>query len=192
MNRKSETKRAHILETGSPVMHRLGYNGAGVNDIVKAAGIPKGSFYNYFESKEDFAIQAMRYHGQLIRKQFMVYFEDQNQSPVQQIFKCFEEFILHFENNCLDGCFIANVAQEMADVNQKISDIANSELHLTEQLFSKVIQRSILLNEISKTHDPMDLAEFILNAWEGSLIRMKSKNSTDPLHNFLKNLKKLI
>jgi TetR/AcrR family transcriptional repressor of nem operon len=35
--------------------HNCGFNGCGVQDITAAAEIPKGSFYNYFASKEDFA-----------------------------------------------------------------------------------------------------------------------------------------
>ena len=57
MNRRAD-KHEQILEAGLEVMFLNGYNGTGVKDIVEAAGIPKGSFYNYFESKEDFALQA--------------------------------------------------------------------------------------------------------------------------------------
>lgn len=52
-------KRELILAKGSQVMTRRGYHGTGVMEIVQAAGIPKGSFYHYFASKEDFALQAL-------------------------------------------------------------------------------------------------------------------------------------
>ena len=48
-------KRDLILSKGAQVMTRRGYHGTGVQEIVQAAGIPKGSFYHYFASKEDFA-----------------------------------------------------------------------------------------------------------------------------------------
>ena len=52
-------KRDLILAQGAHLMTRRGYHGTGVLDIVQAAGIPKGSFYHYFASKEDFAVQAL-------------------------------------------------------------------------------------------------------------------------------------
>ena len=52
-------KRDLILAKGAEVMTRRGYHGAGVQEIVQAAGVPKGSFYHYFSSKEDFAVQAL-------------------------------------------------------------------------------------------------------------------------------------
>ena len=56
---KREDKKDRILDAGIKVMYLNGYNGTGVKDIVNAAGIPKGSFYNYFDSKEAFALAAL-------------------------------------------------------------------------------------------------------------------------------------
>jgi len=52
-------KRDLILARGAQVMARRGYHGTGVQEIVQAAAVPKGSFYHYFASKEDFALQAL-------------------------------------------------------------------------------------------------------------------------------------
>ena len=54
------TKKDHILQAGMEVMKTHGYNGTSVKDIVDAARVPNGSFYNYFESKEAFAIEALQ------------------------------------------------------------------------------------------------------------------------------------
>ena len=61
MNSIRLDKRDLILSKGSAVMTRRGYHGTGVLEIVQAAGIPKGSFYHYFASKEDFALQALAF-----------------------------------------------------------------------------------------------------------------------------------
>ncbi len=61
MNSIRLDKRDLILAKGSLAMTRSGYHGTGVQDIVQAAGIPKGSFYHYFDSKEDFALQALEH-----------------------------------------------------------------------------------------------------------------------------------
>ena len=56
---KRESKKEHILQAGLEVMKAHGYNGTSVKDIVDAAAVPKGSFYNYFVSKESFAVEAL-------------------------------------------------------------------------------------------------------------------------------------
>ena len=61
MNSIRLDKRDLILAKGAAVMTRRGYHGTGVQEIVQAAGIPKGSFYHYFASKEDFALQALAF-----------------------------------------------------------------------------------------------------------------------------------
>ena len=60
-NQARNDKRDLILAKGAQVMTRRGYHGTGVLEIVQAAGIPKGSFYHYFASKEDFALQALEH-----------------------------------------------------------------------------------------------------------------------------------
>ena len=44
--------RERLLEAGVEIFHRCGFNGCGVQEITEAAGVPKGSFYNHFASKE--------------------------------------------------------------------------------------------------------------------------------------------
>ena len=56
---KHKVKADALLDKGMGLLWSKGYNATSVNDIVKEAGIPKGSFYFYFESKEDFAVKAI-------------------------------------------------------------------------------------------------------------------------------------
>src|SRR5579859_3397046 len=57
MNAKST--REHLLDVGVELMHQNGYNATGLSDILKAADVPKGSFYHHFSNKEDFAAAAL-------------------------------------------------------------------------------------------------------------------------------------
>ena len=71
---KHEVKADFLLERGIELLWSKGYNATSVNDIVKAANIPKGSFYFYFDSKEDFTVKA-------IEKYFLMHF-----TPAKEIF----------------------------------------------------------------------------------------------------------
>jgi TetR/AcrR family transcriptional repressor of nem operon len=52
-----------VLETGAAIVHRKGFHNTGIQEILKAAEIPKGSFYFYFDSKEDFGLQLVDLPG---------------------------------------------------------------------------------------------------------------------------------
>src|SRR5258708_4888280 len=64
--RRDSTKdvRERLLEAGVATFHRLGFNGCSVQDITEAAGVPKGSFYNHFESKEALGAAALEHFWQ--------------------------------------------------------------------------------------------------------------------------------
>ena len=53
--------RERIIETGAAIIHCKGFNYTGIQEILNAAKVPKGSFYNYFKSKEDFGLQIIDY-----------------------------------------------------------------------------------------------------------------------------------
>ena len=50
--RKSEHSRQDLLDTGSRMLTEFGYHGTGIKQVLDAVGVPKGSFYNFFPSKE--------------------------------------------------------------------------------------------------------------------------------------------
>ena len=68
---KQEIKADFLLEKGIELLWANGYNATSVNDIVMAAGVPKGSFYFYFDSKEDFAVKAIdKYFSEVVKPTF--------------------------------------------------------------------------------------------------------------------------
>ena len=58
---KTDTKRK-ILEHGARLVHMKGFNHTGIQEILEVAGVPKGSFYFYFKSKEEFGLELVDYH----------------------------------------------------------------------------------------------------------------------------------
>ncbi|MEA3087540.1 MAG: TetR/AcrR family transcriptional regulator, transcriptional repressor for nem operon, partial [Paraburkholderia sp.] len=62
--RRTEDFREKLLEAGVALFAETGYHGTGVKDIVERAGVPKGSFYNYFESKEAFGAAILDHYAQ--------------------------------------------------------------------------------------------------------------------------------
>ena len=166
-----------------------GYNGTSVKDIVDAASVPKGSFYNYFASKESFAVDALEAvscREYLTSRDLL---STGNKSPLLRMQSFFEQGALRAcEGDYKLGCFFGNMGQEMSDSNEAIRHKVREILIRNTQLFADVLEQAKEMGEISESAQTDVIAEFILNAWEGALIRMKTSRSRESLDVFLKML----
>src|SRR5215468_8728800 len=66
---KGDETRQMILRRAAEVFNRKGYFGASMADIMQATGLEKGGIYNYFDSKDDLALEAFDYAVGLVRQE---------------------------------------------------------------------------------------------------------------------------
>ncbi len=178
--RNWEEKKLAIIEKSSDLMYLKGYNGTGVQELADAAAIPKGSFYYYFKSKEDFAIAAMNKYSKDRCETFNQILSDKSVSPLKRIDNLFSRMIDHFsrEEKFTKGCFVGNLCEEMGDISRPIGKAADKFFNLLKEPFQECLSEAQENGEISSSHDVEQLSEFIINSMEGSLLRMKaSKNA---------------
>ncbi len=189
-----QDKRARILAAGTSVMLRKGYNGTGVQEITQGAGVPKGSFYHYFESKEDFAIQALHYYYTPRIERFATALSAPELSPRERILRCYRDLIGYFANQEQPShqCFIGSLCHEKADESQPIGYAAAAILQRSSQVLAECLEQARDAGEISPDQDPAALAGFIGAAWEGALLRMKTDRQIAPLRVFIDQLERLL
>ena len=190
---KRESKKEAILLAGMEVMKAHGYNGTSVKDIVDAAKVPKGSFYNYFESKEQFALEAIDSVSGQGREHLIKVFRDSKQCAVVRLTRYFTsgvEFACDSEFRV--GCFLGNMCQEMSDTSEVIRVRLDQVFKANTRAFADVIDQGQKMNRISASLDPTTTAEFLFNAWEGALMRAKASKSRAPLDAFSKMLEQIL
>lgn len=194
MTVKENLKSDLLLEKGMEILWSKGYNGTSVNDIVKAAGVPKGSFYFYFDSKEDFVIKSLRRYFVQMFSPTRKILTDTSISPKARLIK-FYEFrlsILKSELNCEKGCMAANLGSEIGEHNENIRkavlDIHNEVI----KIIVKVAKEAQKAGEIDPSINVKNLIEFIEDAGKGSMITMKEMKSSYPIDNFLKMVKSIL
>ncbi len=185
---KHDIKSDFLLDKGIELLWAKGYNATSVNDIVKLAEIPKGSFYFYFDSKEDFAVQAIEKY---FNKQFVPALEvlqNEEMSPKERLLE-FYEFrakTLQEELKCKMGCLGCNLANEVAEHSEAIRSVIAAKGALIKNHIAGVIQEAQELGEVSSTMEARDLAEFIEDAGKGAMTTMKEMNDAYPIINFTK------
>lgn len=189
-----QDKRARILAAGTSVMLRKGYNGTGVQEITQGAGVPKGSFYHYFESKEDFAIQALHYYYTPRIERFAAALNAPELSPRERILRCYRDLVGYFANQDQPShqCFIGSLCHEKADESQPIGFAAAAILQGSSQVLADCLAQARDAGEIPQDQDPVALASFIGAAWEGALLRMKTDRQIAPLRIFINQLERLL
>lgn len=189
-----QDKRARILAAGTEVMLLKGYNGTGVQEITQNAGVPKGSFYHYFESKEDFAIQALHYYYLPRLERFANALQADDASPRERILRFYRDLVGYFANQHepTHQCFIGSLCHEKAGDSQPIGYAASAILNRSSELLANCLVEARDAGELPADQDPHALGAFIGAAWEGALLRMKVDRQIGPLRVFISQLERLL
>jgi len=177
--------RDHLIASGLETLHRQGFNGSAVQDITDAAGLPKGSFYNYFESKEALALEVIDRFGKEQGALGSV-LSDESISPVERLRRYFTSqaatlAALNYER----GCLVGNFSTELADHSRPIRDRLASNFAAWSRPIEACIRDGQKAGEISKDTEPRALAEFLLNSYEGVMLRMRVEKNSSPLDQFM-------
>ncbi len=183
-------KRIHskddILQVGLDIILTKGFNGTGVEAILKQANVPKGSFYNFFSSKEEFGLAIIDKYVTEIGGRFHAIFNDESLPPLERIRKSFETLIARFEgNDCSKGCLIGNLSLEMSDQFETIRQRLEQSLQGWTKSLSRLLLHAQKEKTIPEDLDPEMLAENLISSFQGALLRSKVKKSPEPLKNFI-------
>ncbi len=191
---RHEIKADYLLEKGMELLWSKGYNATSVNDIVLAAGVPKGSFYFYFDSKEDFAVRAIdKYFSEVVTPAFDI-LDDRNTRPKERLLAFYEYRVkvLKEEMDCKMGCLASNLGNEMAEHSEVIRKKIAEKEHGVYHKIIDVIREAQSAGEISSSINATDLATFMEDAGKGAMITMKEQNSAYPIDNVLNMIRKVL
>jgi TetR/AcrR family transcriptional regulator, transcriptional repressor for nem operon len=182
-----DTSKKNILREGARLIHAKGFNNTGLQEILNAAQIPKGSFYFYFKSKDDFGLALVDYYWEFIEAMGERYLSDSSISPLERLASFMNAYHEMFENMGMRcGCPIGNLMQEMSDLSEpfreKVGDIYTRMHGHIAQMLSEAKDRGELRADL----DPAQTAQFILNSWEGAIMHMKLVKDIEPLKIFRK------
>lgn len=178
----NEETRLRILQKGAEIVHRKGFNHTGIKDILKAAQVPKGSFYYYFESKEDFGLELVEFFARTLGECAGYVLSDQLLSPMQRILRHVDLIIGTAEaNGFAKGCPIGNLSQEMGDLSEAFRLKLEGVTARYIERVAAVIEEGQRMGEIRADLDPGHAGRFIVEALQGASIHMKLAKGPEPL-----------
>ena len=182
---RTEATRQRLLHEGVSILIEQGYHGTGVKEVLDKVGIPKGSFYNHFESKEQFGAEVIQHFAEQI-------FENMDMrlgKPLGDAFSAlrgfFKEEIRRHDEEGLQGCLFGNLGAELGASKALCQRAMQDGLKGMEERFASVLGKAQEQGTVRSDITATDLASFLLNAYEGALLRMKVEGSVEPLRKFM-------
>lgn len=184
--RRSTQTRENLLEQGIALISEHGYHGTGLKQILDAVKVPKGSFYNYFESKEHFAAEIIATYTENLFRQFDRYLEESNDPPLQKIEHVYEFMVQDFERqNCRRGCLVGDMAAEVAGSSEMCRAAMQSTLSRWKSRVEVLLEEAVSRGEVRRDMPVDAMADLFWNAWEGGILRMKIDGHADSLRQSL-------
>lgn len=181
--------RSEIIRIGTDLISRQGFNATGIDAVLKEAAVPKGSFYHYFKSKEEFGLAVLEQFAERFEQRLDTFINDEEVSPLDRIRNFLETGLTRVsQNQCSRGCLIGNLGQEMADLNERFRARLDEVFGMWKERFAACLAEAQQRGELSRSPDAHMLAGFILSGWEGAILRAKVMKSPQPMRDFIEVL----
>ena len=176
---RGDATREKLLKAAIGLFHEFGYNGTSVQDIVSAAKIPKGSFYNHFRSKEELAIAASDvfypYALEFLRL-------ENTSSPVARLRKYLRLTLKEMQRyGYVRGCLVGNFASEITNATPALKKRVSELLDEATRRIAVVVSQAQEAGELDPAVRTLDLSRFLLNLLYGAIFRSKTDRSERPM-----------
>lgn len=178
--------REGIISQGREIFRKYGYHATGVSTILEECGISKGTFYNYFESKEAFALESLRNYSSQIQKLITTYMGFTTMSPSKRIKRYFEQLIKINEQEGSDkGCLLMNFMVEMGGSETSFAKHTSEEFSKWIDLLAPTIEEAQNNKEITNSYPAKQIATFLYLQFYGLFANMKANQSTNRMKSLL-------
>jgi TetR/AcrR family transcriptional regulator, transcriptional repressor for nem operon len=183
MGRTSDA-RSKILASAQSLIELHGYSALGVAEICKVAGVPKGSFYYFFESKEALALAVIDEHWEAQRREWSRAL-DGDAEPLARLRQLCEETeagLRAGQQSCgtVSGCMFGNLTLELCNqtetIRQRLQQIFDTQVEMVETVISQAAERGD-----ASVDDAREAARSVVAQLEGQVLFAKLYNNTQRL-----------
>ena len=174
--------RQHILTTAYPIILGKGFAAVGLSEILSAAQVPKGSFYHYFESKEQFGCALLENYFDQYLLSIDDVLQDDDRPPLLRLLAYFENWQLTQDcDTSTDKCLVVKLSGEVTDLSEPMRLALN---HGTQQIVARLatcIQQAMNTQAITFEDGAHALAQELYYLWVGATLLTKVNNTAEAL-----------
>jgi TetR/AcrR family transcriptional regulator, transcriptional repressor for nem operon len=174
-----------LVTSSLNLLHSKGFNATSVQDITDAAGVPKGSFYNHFASKDALGLEVLQRYID-VASQVSALLQDDALPARERIRNYYTEMCRWnaagaFERGCLLGNFSTELSQQIPAIRVQLQQAYDG----TRALLEGAIADGQRTGDIGTALPASELAAFIVDAWQGAVLRSKTEQNAVPLDRFI-------
>ncbi|MEE4410098.1 MULTISPECIES: TetR/AcrR family transcriptional regulator [unclassified Serratia (in: enterobacteria)] len=185
--------REHLLATGETLSLRLGFTGMGLSELLTTAGVPKGSFYHYFRSKEAFGEGMLQRYFEHYDLEMQRLFSDDKSDARHQLLSYYAQAIsFHCRSECHNACLAVKLSAEVSDLSEPMRHALETGTARVIGHLQDAIERGIREGSLSITMSPAATAETLYSLWLGASLRAKIRRSVAPLTSALESIELLL
>ena len=177
--------RERLLQSGVETLTEKGFSAAGLDEILRRVSVPKGSFYHYFGSKNDFGAALIQRYADYFSLKLDRILRDESRSPLERM----KLFVADAESGMARydfkrGCLVGNLGQEMGNLPERFREQLLGVFAEWQSRFAASLEAAKTVGQIRHDADCEELAEVFWIGWEGAVLRAKLEKSPQALTRF--------
>lgn len=178
--------RLQLIESGVDAMLRKGYQGVGINEVLRTVGVPKGSFYYYFKSKEDFGVSVIQHYAACQLQLMQALLLDSSVNARTRLMNYYSKMKEYYaQDGFSTGCLVINLGGEISSFSEPLAKAIRKATVAFYELITDCIREGKRRDDIDLDEESATIAAFVNNAWEGAVMKMQIEKSPAPLDNFM-------
>lgn len=177
--------REHLLATGEAVIRGKGFAAVGLAEILSAAGVPKGSFYHYFKSKEAFGADMLVRYFTRYGEQLERLLSRPGVSARECLLDYYRRWASHEGGNCQQACLAVKLSGEVSDLSEPMREALAAGMKLAEGRLAMAVRRGQEDGSLSVMLDAEAVAATLYTLWVGAELLAKVQRSSAPLQQAL-------
>lgn len=181
----SDSTKERMLDAGLNLLLRHGYNDLGIQAVLKETGMPKGSFYHHFASKEDFALQVVDRYMNEVHDGLDESLGDLSLAPLDRVRKFFEATRDKYREDGYLGCMLGGLGQELSGVSPVFQEKIEACLSAICNRIAGCMEQAQADGDLPPEADPRHMANLVVNCWEGAALRSRLRRDPAPLNAML-------
>jgi TetR/AcrR family transcriptional repressor of nem operon len=175
-----ETKQ-RLLAAGLGLMLERGYNAMGLQDLLRETGVPKGSFYHHFRSKEDFALQVVDAYMADVHALLDATLSDPSRPPLARVRGFFEGVRESYASQGYLGCFLGALGQELSGASEVFRGKIEGCVAAIAGRLAVCLEEARARGDLPPATDATHMADVLVDAWEGAAFRTRLVRNGRPL-----------
>lgn len=181
--RKAPSHKERLLQQGMRQFYATGFHGTAVDTVLEAAGVPKGSFYHHFDSKESFALAVLQEYQKIQVKRLARWAQDGNLDARSRLRGYLGELTQAFEHfGRQQGCLIGKFSLEMAPASDAFSALLSSMLLGWKASIEQIIAEGQQAGTVRDDLPSGQLADTVLSIIQGSVLLGLANRSSSAMH----------